>query len=357
MSRPHPVILPYGTAAVAEAATLIRDGGIVAVPTETVYGLAADATNAQAVARIYAAKGRPSFNPLIVHVADLAAAERIAVFDAEARALAAAFWPGPLTLVLPVRQDSGIAALVTAGLDTIAIRVPRHRAMQGLIAASSRPLAAPSANASGGISPTTAAHVAGSLGGNVPLIIDDGATEAGLESTIVTGRTVLRPGPVTAEAILTHLQHLPGEQRLPGEQPLPGEQHPPGEGRGPIGTSDVTKRDTNHARPPIGPRPSPGGGDGGVTAPGQLESHYAPNKPLRLNATKVPSDEWLIGFGDVEGDVTLSASGNLIEAAAKLFDLLHAADANDRPRIAIAPIPFDGIGEAINDRLRRAAHR
>ncbi|BCA63363.1 translation factor Sua5 [Sphingomonas sp. HMP9] len=336
MTRPHPVILPYGTAAVAEAAALIRDGGIVAVPTETVYGLAADATNAEAVARIYAAKGRPSFNPLIVHVADLAAAERIAVFDADARALAAAFWPGPLTLVLPVRGDSGIASLVTAGLATIAIRVPRHRAMQGVIAASGRPLAAPSANASGEISPTTAAHVAGSLGGNVPLIIDDGATEAGLESTIVAGRTVLRPGPITSEMIALHL---------------------PGDGRGPIGTSDVTGRDVHHGRPPTGPRPSPGGCENGVTAPGQLESHYAPSKSLRLNATETASDEWLIGFGSVLGDVTLSASGDPIEAAARLFDLLHAADANACPRIAIAPIPLDGIGEAINDRLRRAAHR
>ncbi|MES2422610.1 MAG: L-threonylcarbamoyladenylate synthase [Pseudomonadota bacterium] len=339
MTRPHPRILPYGTAAIADAAALIRDGGIVAVPTETVYGLAADATNAEAVARIYAAKGRPSFNPLIVHVADLAAAERIAVFDPDARALAEAFWPGPLTLVLPLRGDSGIASLVTAGLDTIAIRVPRHRAMQGLIAASGRPLAAPSANASGGISPTCAGHVAGSLGANVPLIIDDGATQAGLESTIVAGRTVLRPGPITAEAILTQLQHLPGE------------------GRGPIGTSDVTERDLHHDRPPIGPRPSPGGSEGLVTAPGQLESHYAPKKLLRLNATEAGSDEWLIGFGEVAGDVSLSASGNLVEAAAKLFDLLHAADANDCASLAIAPIPLEGIGEAINDRLRRAAHR
>jgi tRNA threonylcarbamoyl adenosine modification protein (Sua5/YciO/YrdC/YwlC family) len=339
MTRPHPRILPYGTAAIAEAAALIRDGGIVAVPTETVYGLAADATNAEAVARIYAAKGRPSFNPLIVHVADLAAAERIAVFDADARALAEAFWPGPLTLVLPVRAHSGIASLVTAGLATIAVRVPRHRAMQGLIAASGRPLAAPSANASGGISPTTAAHVAGSLGGNVPLVIDDGATEAGLESTIVAGRTILRPGPVTAEAILTHLEHHPGG------------------GRGPIGTSEVTGGDADHDRRPIGPWPSPGGNDGGVTAPGQLDSHYAPSKLLRLNATETASDEWFIGFGDVAGDVSLSASGNLVEAAAKLFDLLHAADANDSARIAVAPIPLDGVGEAINDRLRRAAHR
>ncbi|MBB3586850.1 L-threonylcarbamoyladenylate synthase [Sphingomonas sp. BK481] len=334
MTRPHPLILPYGTAAVAQAAAMIRAGGLVAVPTETVYGLAADATDAQAVAGIYTAKGRPSFNPLIVHVADLAAAERIAVFDADARALAAAFWPGPLTLVLPVRSDSGIAALVTAGLDTIAIRVPRHRAMQALIAASGRPLAAPSANASGGISPTTAAHVAASLGGNVPLILDDGATEAGLESTIVAGRTVLRPGPVTADALLEHL---------------------PGEGRGPGGKVAATEGDGPHGRPPTGPRPSPGGR--AVTAPGQLESHYAPSKLLRLNAVAAEPDEWLIGFGAVAGDVSLSTSRSLVEAAAKLFDLLHAADANDRPRIAVAPIPSEGIGEAINDRLRRAAHR
>ena len=313
---------------------MIRDGGLVAVPTETVYGLAADATNAAAVAGIYAAKGRPSFNPLIVHVDTQAAAERIAVFDADARALAAAFWPGPLTLVLPLRGDAGIAALVTAGLDTIAIRVPRHRAMQALIAAAGRPLAAPSANASGGISPTTAAHVATSLGGNVPLVLDDGATEAGVESTIVMGRTVLRPGPVTAEALRKHL---------------------PGGGRAAIETSDVTKGDVHHDRPPIGPRPSPGGR--AVTAPGQLESHYAPSKALRLNATEAEDGEWLIGFGNVAGDVSLSASGNLVEAAAKLFDLLHAADANGSAAIAVAPIPSDGIGEAINDRLRRAAHR
>ncbi len=322
-------------AAIAEAAEVIRAGGLVAVPTETVYGLAADATNAAAVAGIYAAKGRPSFNPLIVHVADRGEAERIAVFDADARALAAAFWPGPLTLVLPLKAESGIAALVTAGLDTIAIRVPRHRAMQDLIAASGRPLAAPSANASGGISPTTAAHVAASLGGNVPLILDDGATEAGLESTIVMGRTVLRPGPVTSEALHARL---------------------PGGGRGPGGEAAVTEDDAPHDRPPTGPRPSPGG-MGGVTAPGQLDSHYAPKKPLRLNATEAADGEWLIGFGAVSGDVTLSASGDPVEAAARLFDLLHAADANAAARIAVAPVPKDGIGEAINDRLRRAAHR
>ncbi len=321
-------------AATAEAADVIRAGGLVAVPTETVYGLAADATDAAAVARIYAAKGRPSFNPLIVHVANLAEAERIAVFDADARALAAAFWPGPLTLVLPLRAESGIAALVTAGLDTIAIRVPRHRAMQDLIAASGRPLAAPSANASGGISPTRAAHVAASLGDAVGLIIDDGATEAGVESTIVMGRTVLRPGPVTVEALAVQF---------------------PGGGRGPGGEVAVTEDGGPHDRPPTGPRPSPG--NERVTAPGQLDSHYAPKKMLRLNATAAEADEWLIGFGAVAGDVSLSASGDLIEAAARLFDLLHAADANTAARIAVAPVPADGIGEAINDRLRRAAHR
>ncbi|TXC71920.1 threonylcarbamoyl-AMP synthase [Sphingomonas ginsenosidivorax] len=334
MARPHPVILPYGKAATTEAANVIRAGGLVAVPTETVYGLAADATDAAAVARIYAAKGRPSFNPLIVHVADLAAAERIAVFDADARALAAAFWPGPLTLVLPLRPESGIAALVTAGLDTIAIRVPRHRAMQDLIAASGRPLAAPSANASGGISPTRAAHVAASLGDRVALIIDDGATEAGVESTIVMGRTVLRPGPVTAEALALAF---------------------PGGGRGPGGEVVVTEDDGPHDRPPTGPRPSPGNAP--VVAPGQLDSHYAPRKLLRLSAVEAEAGEWLIGFGAVAGDVSLSASGDLIEAAARLFDLLHAADANAAARIAVAPVPADGIGEAINDRLRRAAHR
>jgi L-threonylcarbamoyladenylate synthase len=293
-------------AAIAAGAARISAGELVAVPTETVYGLAADATNAAAVAGIYAAKGRPSFNPLIVHVADLAAAEAIAVFDDDARALAAAFWPGPLTLVLPLRPASGIAALVTAGLDTIALRVPRHRAMQALIAAAGKPLAAPSANASNGISPTRAAHVAASLGQRVPLIIDDGATEAGLESTIIAGRILLRPGPLAIEDL-----------------PFP-----------------VTRRSA----------------DAAITAPGQLASHYAPAKPLRLSATAAADDEWLIGFGPVAGDDNLSPSGNLLEAAARLFDALHRADASPRARIAVAAVPGTGIGEAINDRLARAAH-
>lgn len=295
-------------AAIQEAAALIRAGGIVAIPTETVYGLAADARDSAAVARIYAAKGRPSFNPLIVHVADAAAAERIAVFDADARALAAAFWPGPLTLVLPIRADAGIASLVTAGLDTVAIRVPAHRAMQALLAASEAPLAAPSANASNAISPTHAAHVAASLGARVPLIVDDGATTAGVESTIVAGRTILRPGPVTAEML--------------------------------CGVLPVAAGTTAH-----------------VSAPGQLATHYAPRKPLRLNAVSADDDEWLIGFGAVTGDDMLSPSGDVVEAAARLFDALHRADASDRSRIAVAPVPERGIGIAINDRLRRAATR
>jgi L-threonylcarbamoyladenylate synthase len=308
VSPTNPRILPYGEAAIAEAAAVILAGGCVAVPTETVYGLAADATDSRAVAGIYEAKGRPSFNPLIVHVPELEAAELIAVFDDAARALAQRFWPGPLTLVLPVRPEAGIAGLVTAGLDTIAVRVPDHRAMQALLDATGRPLAAPSANASGSISPTRAAHVAASLAGRIPLVIDDGPTTAGLESTIVHGRTVLRPGPLSAADLF-----------------------------------------------PEGPRPVMAAG-GTITAPGQLASHYAPAKPLRLGATLRREGEWLIGFGAVPGDDTLSLAGDLTEAAANLFDALHRADAAPVAAIAVAPVPEQGIGVAINDRLRRAAH-
>jgi L-threonylcarbamoyladenylate synthase len=315
--------LRYGDAGVAEAARLIAAGEPVAIPTETVYGLAADATESAAVARIYAAKGRPSFNPLIVHVADLAAAERIAVFDDRARALAAAFWPGPLTLVVPLKPDAGIATAVTAGLDTIALRVPAHRAMQALLAATGKPLAAPSANASNRISPTRAEHVLATLGGRIALVVDDGPTAAGLESTIIKDGRILRPGPITA----TDLQ-----ARFAGE------------GRGPV-----------TERPDTGLRPSPGSSR--VEAPGQLASHYAPAKLVRLNAERAEGDEWLIGFGAIHGDDTLSASGNLTEAAARLFDALHRADASSKSRIAVVPIPETGIGAAINDRLRRAAHR
>ena len=349
MSPPNPPFatrtLPYGEAAIAEAAALITAGGVVAIPTETVYGLAADATESRAVAGVYAAKGRPSFNPLIVHVLDRAAAEAIAVFDADAGTLAEAFWPGPLTLVLPLRPGAAIASLVTAGLDTIAIRVPAHRAMRALLEASGKPLAAPSANASGAISPTRAEHVLASLGGRIPLIVDDGATEAGLESTIVMtggGVRVLRPGPITAEDIANL---FPGEG-VPGRiVPRTILEHA---GHAQPGTGPVTMTSDT------GPRPSPGKVE--VIAPGQLDSHYAPTKTLRINASSGDSHEWLIGFGPVAGDDTLSATGDLTEAAAALFSALYRADASPKPRIAIAPIPETGLGIAINDRLRRAAH-
>ncbi len=315
VTAPNPPIvtrtLPYGMGAIVEAAAVIAGGGCVAVPTETVYGLAADATDSVAVAGIYAAKGRPGFNPLIVHVADRAAADVLATFDAQAARLAEAFWPGPLTLVLPLRADSGIASLVTAGLPTIAVRVPAHPAMQALLAACERPLAAPSANASGSISPTRASHVLRSLNGRVPLVIDDGATARGLESTIVAcvdGQVrLLRPGPVSGQEIVALLGVMPG------------------------------------------------GAGAGIEAPGQLASHYAPSKPVRLNATEARDGEWLIGFGTVAGDATLSADGDLVAAAAALFDALHFADASNARGIAVAPVPEVGLGVAINDRLRRAA--
>jgi L-threonylcarbamoyladenylate synthase len=294
-------VLPYGPEAIAEAARLIEAGQPVAMPTETVYGLAADATSGEAVARIYEAKGRPAFNPLIVHVLGVEQARAFATFDEQAEALAARHWPGPLTLVLPRR--AGIAALVTAGLATVAVRAPAHPAMRELLAATDKPLAAPSANASGGLSPTRAEHVLASLGGRIPLIVDAGPTAHGLESTIVAvtggGLRLLRPGPIDLGLCLD--------------------------------------------------------GGGPVEAPGQLSSHYAPSKPLRLNAGRATADEWLIGFGPIAGNATLSASGDLVEAAANLFDRLHEAETARPPEIAVAPIPDDGLGAAINDRLRRAA--
>lgn len=297
-------ILPFDEEAIAEAARLIAEGYPVAVPTETVYGLAADATNAEAVARIYEAKGRPSFNPLIVHVPDLSAAERIGEFNADACELAARYWPGPLTLVVPLREDAGIASLVMAGLSTIALRVPAHPAMQGLLRAVGKPLAAPSANSSGSISPTRAQHVLKSLDGRIPLIIDAGSTERGLESTIVAategGLRLLRRGPIE------------------------------------IVEADATS-------------------GGKIEAPGQLASHYAPSKPLRFNAGSARDSEFHIGFGSVDGDLNLSTASDLVEAASRLFDALHEADASAKSGIAVAPIPDKGLGRAINDRLGRAA--
>ena len=305
MAQPFPTrIRAFDDQAIALAAQLILAGEPVAVPTETVYGLAADATSSRAVARIYGAKGRPSFNPLIVHVSSLADAQQIASFGPLSMDLAKAHWPGPLTIVAPLREDAPIASLVTAGLPTVALRVPSHPAMQALLRAVGRPLAAPSANASGSISPTRAEHVLRSLDGRIPLIIDDGPTPGGIESTIVaeSGGTLrlLRRGPLEVAG---------------------AEMAPPGE----------------------------------VEAPGQLASHYAPSKPLRLGAAEATDGEYLIGFGAVAGERTLSASGDLVEAASRLFDLLHEADLSDRPRIAVAAVPDRGLGAAINDRLKRAA--
>ncbi|MTH34742.1 threonylcarbamoyl-AMP synthase [Paracoccus limosus] len=300
----------------AEAARWLAQGALVAMPTETVYGLAGDARDARAVAAIYAAKGRPSFNPLIVHVPDLTTAERYAVFDAPALALAAAFWPGALTMVLPLRPGSGIAGLVTAGLDTVAIRVPAHPAAQALLRCFDGPLAAPSANPSGRISPTTAGHVADpetGLGGRIAAVLDAGPCAVGVESTILGWQdgapVLLRPGGIAAERLEAVL-----------DRPL-----------------------ASHHADPDAP-----------TAPGQLISHYAPRASLRLQADSARPGELLIGFGPIKGDMTLSDSGDLAEAAARLFDLLHRADDQGRP-IAVAPVPETGLGAAINDRLRRAA--
>lgn len=311
--------LKFSRSAIAEAAGLIADGQCVAVPTETVYGLAADATNGAAVAGVYEAKGRPSFNPLIVHVLNMEAAMTLAAFDKRAETLAAVFWPGPLTLVLPLRASSGIASLVTAGLETIAIRVPAHRAMRALLEATGKPLAAPSANASGSISPTRAQHVRASLNGRIPLIVSDGPTAQGIESTIVRqvfGTTrILRHGPVTADQVLAALSDGKRVDRFDAAEEGPDR----------------------------------------IEAPGQLSAHYAPRKPLRIDAPNASDDEWFIGFGSIAGDDTLSATGDLTEAATRLFDQLHRADGSRKPRIAVAPVPDQGIGEAINDRLRRAA--
>ncbi len=299
-------------AGIARAAGRLQAGGLVALPTETVYGLAARADSAEAVAAIYRAKERPDFNPLIVHVPDLAAAEQIAVFDDRSRTLAGRFWPGALTMVLPLQKTARIAPAVTAGLDTIALRCPAHPVMRAVLQACGVPLAAPSANASGGVSPTQAAHVAASLGDAAGLVLDGGACAAGIESTIValrdTGWQVLRPGPVTTEQLAEVL-----------------------------GTALAVAASER------------------IEAPGQLASHYSPGKPVRLDAAVPAADEFLIGFGAVAGSVNLSPSGDLIEAAALLYECLHAAAASQHPRIAVAPIPAEGIGAAINDRLKRAA--
>ena len=306
-------------AGIARAAKVLREGGLVAVPTETVYGLAARADSEDAVARIYQAKGRPSFNPLIVHVRDRRQAERFGDFADAAGIVAEKVWPGPLTMVVPRAADGGLADAVTAGLPTVALRAPSHPVIRALLEQIDFPLAAPSANRSGFISPTSAAHVRASLDGRIDLILDGGPSEDGLESTIlhIDGSGVwheLRPGPI----------HLPALQEFLFCQ------------HDPVGISRVT-------------------GERGIEAPGQLASHYSPGKPVRLNANRAEADEFMIGFGTVAGDVTLSAEGDVNEAASRLYACLHLSSASDRPRVAVAPVPDDGVGRAINDRLRRAA--
>ncbi|HMM89433.1 L-threonylcarbamoyladenylate synthase [Bradyrhizobium sp.] len=318
-------ILPAGEAAVAAAARTLSGGGLVAFPTETVYGLGADATNPAAIARLYQAKGRPAFNPLIAHVGDLAAARRIARFDAAAAALAEALWPGPLTLVLPKTQGCAVADLATAGLDTVAVRIPAHGIARDILRVFGGAVVAPSANISGHVSPTTAAHVASDLSGRIDLIVDGGAVEVGVESTIVgcfDAPMLLRPGGLPRAEI----------ERVLG-------------------------RALNQA-------PADTEGDNGKPlAPGMLASHYAPRARVRLDAVALEPGEALLAFGlgaisgidAAPAVMNLSERGDLDEAAANLFGFLRALDAKGVHTIAVMPIPDDGLGEAINDRLRRAA--
>lgn len=309
----------------ADAAALcLEHGGLVAFPTETVYGLGADATNARAVAQLYEAKGRPSFNPLIAHVSDLAAAKAIARFDERSLRLAEKFWPGPLTLVLPKATNCPVSDLATAGLDTIAVRVPAHPVARGILRAFGKPVVAPSANLSGHISPTTAAHVLADLDGRVDLIVDGGPVSVGVESTIVgcfARPMLLRPGGVPSEEIEAVLGEI--LVRLPDQD----------------GASETS---------PL--------------APGMLASHYAPRTPVRLNASRIETGEVLLAFGPNSfagangSDVmNLSHRGDLVEAAANLFGHLRVLDTKGARGIAVVSIPETGLGEAINDRLRRAA--
>ncbi len=295
---------------IARAAELLARGRLVAFPTETVYGLGADARNGEAVAAIYEAKGRPRFNPLIVHVADLEAAGSIGDFPVAAHAFLHDGWPAGLTLVVPVREDAGLSGLVTAGLPTVALRVPSSPVAQAMLKAFGGPVAAPSANISGRVSPTEARHVLAGLDGRIAAVLDGGATTAGLESTIIGFEegtaVVLREGAFV----------VPDD--LPRYRPHPAASE-------------------------------------AVTAPGQLSSHYAPKGSVRLNAREKRAGEYHLGFGNVTGDASLSPTGDLREAAARLFSMLHEADRRGEDRIAVAPIPDTGLGKAINDRLRRAA--
>jgi L-threonylcarbamoyladenylate synthase len=325
-AQPSTEVIEAGGPAAARAVRGLAEGGLVAFPTETVYGLGADATNGEAVARLYDAKGRPSFNPLIAHVTDVAAARALARFDQAAERLAAAFWPGPLTLVLPKAPGCTVADLATAGLDTVAVRVPSHAVARELLAAFRRPVVAPSANCSGHVSPTTAQHVLTDLGGRIALIVDGGPTPMGLESSIVAcldRPTLLRPGALPRTEI----------ERV------------------------VPLVDTPRAKD------AAADGEAAPIAPGQLASHYAPRARLRLGVKSVKRGEALLGFGPAEIPGTeqtrvmlnLSRRGDLIEAAANLFSYLRALDASGAAVIAVMPIPHEGLGEAINDRLARAA--
>jgi L-threonylcarbamoyladenylate synthase len=295
------------------AAALLRDGALVALPTETVYGLGGDASDDRAVAAIYEAKGRPSFNPLIVHVAGVEQARQLVEFSEVAEALAQVFWPGPLTMVLPLRAGASVSPLVTAGLSTLAVRVPAHPVARDLLAAFGGGVAAPSANPSGRISPTTAAHVMAGLGGRIAAVLDGGDCTVGVESTIVGFRddqpVILREGGVTAEALAEVLGYQPGERQ---------------------------KNDP-------------------IDAPGQLVSHYAPRGRVRLDAAGPEAGEVFLGFGPMDCDLNLSETGDLAEAAANLFRHFHRLDEMGAERIAVAPVPDHGLGAAINDRLRRAA--
>lgn len=305
--------LSASTQDLTRAAGILTEGGLVAFPTETVYGLGADARQNRAVARIYEAKGRPEFNPLIVHCAELDQIKALVVWSEAAQTLAEAFWPGPLTLVLPLRPDAGISRLVTAGLDSLAVRMPAAPVAQGLLRAFGGPVAAPSANRSGQISPTRAAHVLADLGDRIEAVVDGGPCAVGLESTILgltgTPPTLLRPGGITEEELGKVLN-----------------------------TRIAVRRETD-----------------GITAPGQIRSHYAPRAKVRLNAVEFEPGEARLGFGAVACDLNLSPAADLTEAAANLFEYLHRLDATGASTIAITPIPHVGLGVAINDRLSRAA--
>ena len=319
MNEPRTQRLSTDRNGIEKAAAILRSGGLVSFPTETVYGLGADARDGRAVAKIYAAKGRPSFNPLIVHLPDLATARKLAEFDDLSLKLGRAFWPGPLTLVLPLKPEAGLSDLVTAGLPSVALRVPAHPVAQSLLTEFDGPVAAPSANPSGQISPTTAGHVMDGLSGKIDAVIDGGPCPVGLESTIALSDghrvAILREGGVTREQIEACLSQQVAE----------------------AGHSDAPQ------------------------SPGQLASHYAPSVQVRLNAGARRADELLLGFGpDIsDADLNLSPKGDLIEAAANLFGYLRQMDERAQRQgistIAVSPIPMKGLGAAINDRLKRAA--